>query len=152
MGQGRRDRLHRLLRNLGRHRRVVPDALEMGGAVMIRLRSAAPLLAIVATAMNGMLVGADRPAALRFNFGPCAGGPDWVVVSTDATFSAGRGYGFESNAGLSEFHLGRGERSGASGVTGMQPFIFSTRVPTEGNYRVSVRVGHPANAGNVTIK
>lgn len=80
---------------------------------------------------------------LNFHFGAGASAPGAVAVAPDLLFTKERGFGFEPGAKLMQTERG---------IVSDQPFYFSARVPTEGNYRVSVTLGDATDATHTTIK
>jgi lysophospholipase L1-like esterase len=94
-------------------------------------------------------------APLKFDFGAGRAAPDYTLVTPDTSFSRDRGYGFEPGAELSVVDRG-GDRGPAilrgHFITSGKPFYFTTRVPQEGNYRVTVTLGDAAGESVTTIK
>ncbi len=86
----------------------------------------APLL----VALASVTAFGATPDALRFSLSPAAAAPGHVPVATENLYSRERGYGFEPGASATSFH-------------------FTARVPSEGNYRVTVTLGD-AQAPTVT--
>ena len=117
------------------------------------LAARALLLAIVA---YPALFSSGRAAgSLKFDFGSGPVAVGYTRVAPDLRYSPDRGYGFEPGSQLQEIdrdhepattHLER------DFVTSAQPFHFSTRVPHEGNYRVTVTLGDATRASRTTIK
>lgn len=79
----------------------------------------------------------------KFGFGAAAAAAGYQPVSMDQRFSRESGYGFEPGAEL--------ELAGGRSVTSTSPFSFSLAVP-EGNYRVTVTLGHPTSRAVTTVK
>ncbi len=86
---------------------------------------------------------------LRFSFGsnPPQSGATQILPSSNYTES--RGYGLE---GITAGELIDDRDGDASAISGAHPFLFSFRVPEEGNYRVSVTVGGRRAGVVMTIK
>jgi lysophospholipase L1-like esterase len=83
-----------------------------------------------------LLVIAVAPLAaqnLKFDFSSDKAAPGFEKVLPGTLYSEQTGYGFEEPARQA-------------------PFYFSVRVPEEGNYRVTVTLGDPANDSVTTIK
>ncbi len=76
-------------------------------------------------------------AFLKFDFEPRAPAHGYVKVEPGAPYSEELGYGFEKTEFSTE---------------GKPPYFFSVRVPEEGNYRVTVRLGDFASETITTIK
>lgn len=70
--------------------------------------------------------------SLKFDFMSDKAAPDFRKVPSGALYSEQTGYGFEEPAG-------------------QPPFYFSVRVPEEGNYKISVTLGDPANDSNSAL-
>ncbi len=92
------------------------------------------------------------PASLKFAFGPGAVTPGYTQVTADMVFTPERGFGFEPGAAF----IG-GERAGSDPLrrdclTSSTPFYFSTALPAEGNYRVTVVLDNAGGKFPVTIK
>jgi lysophospholipase L1-like esterase len=125
------------------------------------------LLLRIFTAWSGLgvLLLATLPAAAaaaeaapvyRFQFGAGDLVPGYTQVLPDMSFNKERGFGFEGGAPIVSV-----DRSGSAApdaplhahfVTSAKPFYFSARVPTEGNYRVTVTLGDAAGESTTTIK
>jgi lysophospholipase L1-like esterase len=88
---------------------------------------------------------------LRFDFGsgPVASG--YTQVRPDMAYSRERGFGFEPGAAIVAVDRG-GDPLRGDFITSAAPFCFSVRVPTEGNYRVTVTLGDAAGTSTTTIK
>jgi lysophospholipase L1-like esterase len=95
---------------------------------------------------------AQTPAALKFSFGPVAGGSGYTVVSPSAIYSDDLGYGFETGAQVVAVHRGGGDPLRDNFVTSETPFYFSVRVPEEGNYKVTVTLGDRDTESITTVK
>ncbi len=83
--------------------------------------------------------------SFKFQFGAKDAKPGCTLVPVSAVFSKEVGYGFEPGATLTAVPGGQGA------VTSAQPFLFSVAVP-EGNYRVTLTLGHPSAAAVTTVK
>ena len=68
-------------------------------------------------------------ATLQFSFDTRKTQPGHAQVLPDTAYTKERGFGFEPGADLS---------ATASGLSSEKPFYFSTAVPSEGNYRVTI--------------
>lgn len=94
-----------------------------------------PTSAMVALAAATLLAGcaALPPAAppLRFSFGASVAPEGYTQVGMQETYDAARGYGFEPGAAAGGY--------------------FSVALP-EGNYRVTVTIGHDKLPANTTVK
>ena len=87
---------------------------------------------------------AQQPATrLQFQLGPGQNLPGYTKVLPDTLYSDEAGYGLEDGAKLTELK---------QGLTSLQPFCFSFKVPEEGNYKVTVTLGDPAAESVTTIK
>ena len=75
------------------------------------------------------LVARGEPASLKFSFGTGPAAAGFTPVASDATYTRERGFGFEPGTTI-VFK--------AEGVTAEKPFYFTTKVPAEGNYRVTL--------------
>jgi lysophospholipase L1-like esterase len=93
---------------------------------MAALRFAALLLG------TSVLPAAPGPQ-LRFNLGSGPTAPGWTAVAPGLAFTPARGFGFEPGP--------------AEG-----PFAFTCRVPAEGNWLVTVTLGHPTAPALTTIR
>jgi lysophospholipase L1-like esterase len=89
--------------------------------------------------------------ALKFDFGSGPTAPGYVQVLPDTVFSRERGYGFEPGASLISINRG-GDAVRGDFITSSEPFHFTTRVPREGNYRVTVTLGDADSQSTTTIK
>ena len=87
---------------------------------------------------------------LRFAFGQEVA-QGFRAVSVESHFDPVRGFGFEPGTQL-ESVFPAGNRAISVGVTADRPFLFTTRLPYEGNWRVTVVIGHPTAASTTTIK
>jgi lysophospholipase L1-like esterase len=83
--------------------------------------------------------GADAGSPLKFAF---ADKPGHTLVTPDVKYSREKGYGFEEGAQV---------RMNGGVLTANKPFFFSAVVP-EGNYRVTLTVGSPTEATDLTVK
>lgn len=109
------------------------------------------LVALLLTCIGVVPVWAQNdPAIRRFAFGAAHPSTDWISVGPDTRYSKDLGYGFESSAGI--YVAATKDSKAKTAVVSEKPFYFSARLPTEGNYRVTVTVGSPSAAGSTTIK
>ncbi len=89
---------------------------------------------------------------LRFDFGPGPVAPGYEHVTANMVFTPERGYGFEAGATLTEFENNTPGPGRCAGLVSEKPFFFTAAVPAEGNYRVRVTLGNPADESVTTIK
>ncbi len=85
---------------------------------------------------------------LDFGMGPVADG--YTQVSPNTVYREDLGYGFLDPNGLVAFS-DKGDDPKQDGISSSKPFYFTLDEP-EGNYRVTVTLGHPEQASNTTIK
>lgn len=109
----------------------------------------AALLAWPAAAQN------SRPS-WKFDFGAGAAALGYTRVLPTSAYDAAAGFGFEPGAQLSALAAegtdpNRGDALKGDLLTSEGPFLFSAAVP-EGNYRVTVTLGHPKNPTRTTVK
>ena len=90
-------------------------------------------------------------AAFKFQFGADKAAPGYTLVSPTAAYAKEAGYGFEPGASLTAVSAASSDPLQSGAVTSGAPFAFSVAVP-EGNYRVTVTLGDPKAASNVTVK
>lgn len=90
-------------------------------------------LRLAALLLSASLLPAAPGPLLRFDFGSGTGAPGWTAVTPDLAYTTARGFGFEPGP--------------AEG-----PLAFTTRVPGEGNWLVTVTLGHPTAAAVTTIR
>jgi lysophospholipase L1-like esterase len=94
---------------------------------------------------------AEKPSSFKFDFGPGAAAPGYTRVTHEDRFTAERGYGFEPGATVIDADRD-GDPLRGDFVTTQDPFFrFSVAVP-EGNYRVTVTLGDPAEPSVTTVK
>jgi lysophospholipase L1-like esterase len=91
------------------------------------------------------LLAATPAAPLRFDFGSARSVPGRTAVPADLVFTSEKNHGFEPGSLPS---------AGGPGdvASGTAPFSFTVRLPREGNYLVTVTVGHPAAPAVTTIR
>ena len=91
---------------------------------------------------------ATHPTTTTFNFdfGAAKAAPGHTQVLPDMTFTAQRGFGFESGASVQAVHRAAGDL-----IASDKTFLFSVAVP-EGNYQVTVNLGDPEAESKTTIK
>jgi lysophospholipase L1-like esterase len=90
---------------------------------------------------------------IKYDFGPGTAPSGWTKVTPDLTYTDDRGFGFEGvpASGLATFKTGNDPLKG-DGVKADAPFFFTFKVPSEGNWRVTVTLGgDPAAASLTTI-
>ncbi len=102
------------------------------------------------------------PAAVssppRFDFAPAGTNPapGHTLVTPETRYAREPGYGFEPGPALSasaaRTTASTSPDPAATVVTAAAPFHFTTRLPNEGNWRVTVTLGDPAAASTTTIK
>jgi lysophospholipase L1-like esterase len=88
--------------------------------------------------------------SLRYSFGEQAL-ENFTTVNAETRFDASRGFGFEPGTKIEPARSANAS-SLTRGVTAGRPFLFTSRLPHEGNWRVTVTVGHPAAPSTTTIK
>ena len=90
--------------------------------------------------------------SIKYDFGPGAAPAGWTKVTPDLAYTDARGFGFETPPGstLVPFSGGRDPVKG-DGVASSAPFFFTFKVPSEGNWRVTVTLGEPAEKSLTTI-
>ncbi len=91
-----------------------------------------------------LIAAALQAQSLKFDFGSGKPAEGYTTVSPSAIYSDSRGYGFEPGASI---------QSRDSGITSDKPpFYFSVKVPSEGNYRVTVTFGDVEKESLTTVK
>jgi lysophospholipase L1-like esterase len=95
---------------------------------------------------------APAPVNLKFDFGPGKAPEGYTKVPADAVYSNDTGFGFDFNTKPTGV-----ERAGADAlhdglVTSNQPFFFSVKVPTEGNYRITLTLGDAQGESATTVR
>ena len=91
--------------------------------------------------------------SFKFDFGSGKAAPGYTKVLPETGYTEELGYGLEPGASLTAV-----DRGGADPVhgdfitTGKPPFYFSVKVPTEGNYRVTVVLGDAEGESVTTVK
>jgi lysophospholipase L1-like esterase len=95
---------------------------------------------------------AAESSALRFDFGAGPAAFGFTAVRADMAFTSERGFGFDAGTTPEEFAGDGSDALRTDGVGGPKPFFFSTAVPAEGNYRVTVTLGRPDAESSTTIK
>jgi lysophospholipase L1-like esterase len=96
------------------------------------------LFAALAIALPALAHGAE---AWHFDFGARKPAAGRTAATPDLTYSAERGFGFETGAALT---------ADAGSISADQPFLFTADLP-EGNYNVTVTLGSAA-AATTTVK
>lgn len=92
----------------------------------------------------------DAPSHLAFDFGPGSVAPGWTPVTAETRFDEATGYGLHGGAATG---IDRGgDALTGDLLTGDAPFLFSVRLPDEGNYRVRVTLGDPGAESTTTLK
>ena len=81
----------------------------------------------------------------KLSFGPGQLLPGYTRVLPDMIYSKDLGYGFEKGAKITTID------AGAGCCTSAAPFFFSVAAP-EGNYRVTVTLGHAQDQSTTTVK
>ncbi len=115
-------------------------------------RTVSGLLACLG-ALTTSIAAFAQPAALplKFQFGSNQAAPGFTLVRPDRIYSEATGHGFEPGASLQALPPRTGVANGQSAITSDGPFAFSVAVP-EGNYRVTVTLGHPTEPSTATVK
>lgn len=90
-------------------------------------------------------------AEIKFDFGAGAVQSGYTQVLPDDSFSVDTGYGFVQSGHVSGV-TDQGHALTQDAVTSEQPYYFSTVVPEEGNYKVTVTLGHATLPTETTIK
>ncbi len=106
--------------------------------------------AVLALSVAPLNTSAATPARFDFGTGPAA--PDYTQVTPETLFSKERGFGFEPGRVLTAVNRGGKDPLCGDFVTSEAPFHFTARVPTEGNYRVTVMLGDSADVTVTTIR
>ena len=88
----------------------------------------------------------------RFDFGPGETAQGYTQVLPTTVYTPERGYGFEPGTVVTGVDRGGRDPLRGDFITSDQPFFFSVRVPTEGNYRVTVTLGDAEGETTTTIK
>ena len=118
---------------------------------------AAPLRRLVLSLV--ILVGLSLPCvgavaagqtSFKFDFTPGPAAPGFIQVTSDTTFTAERGYGFDLGATATTVNRA-GETLKDGFCTSDRPFFFSVAVP-EGNYQVTATFGDATGATTNTVK
>jgi hypothetical protein len=88
-------------------------------------------------------------SSYKFYFGTGDAPAGYTKISPDMAYDDKRGYGFDRGTKVSVVTK---DKSGTDGViTADKQFYFSTALP-EGNYKVTVTLGHPTAATNTSVK
>jgi lysophospholipase L1-like esterase len=109
--------------------------------------SACPLLFAVVSFSLGTAAAAEP---LRFTFGGTTK-PGFIRVTEKTQFDPARGFGFEPGS-RSASPPDREPSSSTSLATAARSFLFTTRLPHEGNWRVTVTLGDSTAPTTTTIK
>jgi lysophospholipase L1-like esterase len=105
------------------------------------------------TALVGtLLVGVASAAPLNYDFGAGAPPEGFLHVAAGVEFTPERGFGFEPGAETQEVARTNGKDATTGFVTSAKPFYFTSAVPAEGNYRVTVTLGDSQGESNTTVK
>lgn len=107
---------------------------------------------LLALALAASLASTASAQAIKYDFGSGPATAGWTKVTPDLTYTEERGFGFDGPAGTAPtaFAGGRDPVTG-DGVKSDKPFFFTCKVPTEGNWRVTVTLGDPAAPALTTI-
>jgi lysophospholipase L1-like esterase len=90
---------------------------------------------------------------IRFDFGSGHAAPGYTKVTATSTYTDEAGYGFESGSSIRAVDRGGADPLCGDFITSDNtPFYFSVKVPEEGNYRVTVRLGDPEGETVTTVK
>jgi fibronectin type 3 domain-containing protein len=88
---------------------------------------------------------APKDAMWKFDFGSGAVASGYTRVTADMHYTPERRFGFENAKDVIAFARDGTDALHADGITSKKPFLFSVAVP-EGNYKVSLTLGHAATA------
>ena len=109
------------------------------------------------TLVLALLAGSSLPAfaqAIKFDFGSGPAPAGWTKASPDLIYTEERGFGFEvlpGGAAPAPTAFGAGGASvTGDGVKSTAPFLFTFKVPAEGNWRVTVTLGGDPSAASLT--
>lgn len=98
-----------------------------------------------------LLCGAAHAQTYRFDLGSATAADGYVAVTSDMTYDAERGFGFEPGAAPTDVVRKKGTALTRDFVTGTAPFYFSVRLP-EGSYKVRLTVGDTQGTSCTTVK
>jgi lysophospholipase L1-like esterase len=112
---------------------------------------AATLALLVVASLPAAQPAAAPITAFKFQFGAEPAAPGYTPVAPTFLYSKEIGYGFEPGASLTVVSQKSANPLHAGAVTSAKPFSFSVAVP-EGNYRVTVTLGDPAQESVATVK
>lgn len=101
--------------------------------------------------LGGSTISAETPT-LKFDFGSGAVAPGYTQVLPESVFSSQRGYGFEPGEHVSSVVRDVADPLRSDFITSEKSFHFTTRVPAEGNYRITVTLGDAQGESTTTIK
>ncbi len=87
----------------------------------------------------------------RFSFGQGQGREGHVLVDPTMIYSDERGFGFEAGSKVERLETKANSTVVTTGVTSIQPFYFSAKVP-EGNYEVTLTIGGTDRESTTTVK
>ncbi len=90
-------------------------------------------------------------SAYKFYFGDGKTPDGYTRVAADMTYNDTRGYGFEPGPAIHFVSKPAADGTPVTVATSAKQFYFSTALP-EGNYKVTVTLGNPAVATNVSVK
>lgn len=107
------------------------------------------LLTSFAAAMSLTMV--SHAEALRFDFGSAEAAEGFTAVTSDMTYNAERGFGFEPGAAPVDVVRWGDDLLTRDHVTSSSPFYFSVRLP-EGNYKVTLTLGDTEGTSCTTVK
>ena len=101
---------------------------------------------------NASVADAASAPTIKYDFGSGPAPAGWTKVTPDLAYNDARGFGFEGPAGttVTAFTGGSGAVTG-DGVKSDKPFFFTFKVPSEGNWRVTVTLGEPSAPSLTTI-
>lgn len=107
---------------------------------------------LLAFALLSAFAVSARAQTIKYDFGSGLAPAGWTKVTPDLAYSDERGFGFEGPAGTTVTAFTGGSASVTSdGVKSDKPFFFTFKVPSEGNWRVTVTLGEPSAPSLTTI-
>lgn len=107
------------------------------------------LLCAFAAVLTALLV--SQAQTCRFDFGSAVAADGFVAVTSEMTYNADRGYGFEPGASPVDVVRKKGSDLTKDFVTSTSPIFFSVKLP-EGNYKVTLTLGDTQGTSCTTVK
>jgi lysophospholipase L1-like esterase len=98
---------------------------------------------ILAIAAFAWIAAPASAQAIKYDFGSGPSQAGWTRVTPDLAYNDARGFGFKGAPGVVPTAFGAGVKASA-------PFYFRFKVPTEGNWRVTVVLGGDPLAPSLT--